>query len=344
MKFIIDKEKYIDSGLVTEKEHPEFPLLIYNYTPQCQFSRSWDEVTLMCRGLIVHKDTREIIARGFNKFFNYEEHMANGDKLPNEIPNVYAKMDGSLGIMYWWEGVPYIATRGSFTSDQALWATEYIRELGVTGGDNRYAHLFEIIYPENRIVVSYGNTKTLILLAMIEAESGRSVSIADHACWKFETAPSLKFTSYEELKALNTQNEEGFVLHYPRADMRVKIKFEDYVRLHKVMTGLSQIGIWEMLRDGIDPFKSDIPDEMYPWMREVVDKLEHDFFCIEEEASIAALAAKDKGDRKAQAEFITKTRYPGIAFQILDNKDYKTAIWRMVRPKGLSTFRKDIDA
>lgn len=56
MKFIIDKEKYIDTKLVDEKEHPFLPLLIYNYTPECQFSKSWDEVTMMCRGLIVHYD------------------------------------------------------------------------------------------------------------------------------------------------------------------------------------------------------------------------------------------------------------------------------------------------
>ena len=91
MKFHIDKEKYIDSGLVSEKEHPTFPLLIYNYTPVCQFSKAWDEVTKMCRGLIVHKETREIIARPFPKFFNYEEHIQNGDTLPDETPNVARK-------------------------------------------------------------------------------------------------------------------------------------------------------------------------------------------------------------------------------------------------------------
>lgn len=63
MKFIIDHKKYIDSGLLAEKEHPTLPLLIYNYTQDCQFSRAWDEVTLMCRGLIVNKDTREIVMR-----------------------------------------------------------------------------------------------------------------------------------------------------------------------------------------------------------------------------------------------------------------------------------------
>ena len=30
--------KYIEEGLITEKEHPTEPYVIYNYTPVCQFS------------------------------------------------------------------------------------------------------------------------------------------------------------------------------------------------------------------------------------------------------------------------------------------------------------------
>lgn len=47
----------------------------------------------------------------------------------------------------------YIATRGSFESDQALWATEWIqkrfRPVDFLAG---YTYLYEIIYPENRVV------------------------------------------------------------------------------------------------------------------------------------------------------------------------------------------------
>jgi RNA ligase len=164
MTFQIDRKKYIDSGLVNENEHPEFPLVLYNYTQECQFGKKWDDVTRMCRGLIVHKETNEIIARPFSKFFNYEEHVANGDAMPNEIPYVYEKVDGSLGILYWFNGLPFIATRGSFSSDQAIWATQKIREKDLSFVDKRYTYLFEIVYPENRIVVSYGDMKDLVFL------------------------------------------------------------------------------------------------------------------------------------------------------------------------------------
>jgi hypothetical protein len=339
MKFIIDN-KYIEQKLVDEKEHPELPLLIYNYTPVCQFSRAWDETTMQCRGLIVHKETKEIIARPFKKFFNYEEHAEKGDELPNEIPEVYAKLDGSLGILYFWEGVPYVATRGSFTSDQALWATDYLRKSNLWQRlDQDYTHLFEIIYPENRIVVNY-DFSGLVHLASIHTETGKSIPPDSD----FPLVGTVPFSSYQDLKALNVKNEEGFVLHYPSADFRVKIKFEDYVKLHKVITGLSQIGIWEMLRDGIDPTTQDIPDEMYSWLDGVVTDLKTKFQIIESSARETVEEAKKLETRKDQAIFIQNKPYSGVAFSMLDGKEYNSVIWKMIRPKGALSFRKDIDA
>lgn len=339
MKFELDR-KYIEEKLVDEKAHPELPLLLYNYTPVCQFSKAWDETTMQCRGLIVHKDTKEIIARPFQKFFNYEEHVERGDTLPNETPVAYAKLDGSLGILYFFEGEPRIATRGSFTSDQALWATNYLSESNSWQRlDQNYTHLFEIIYPENRIVINYG-FEGLIHLASIHTETGKSVPPDSD----FPLVGSIPFTSYQEIKALNTQNEEGFVLHYPQADFRVKIKFEDYVRLHKVITGLSQIGIWEMLKDGIDPYIQDIPDEMYKWLEGVVNNLRGQFEEIETMAREVANKAKKLDTRKEQALYIAEYDNTGVIFSMLDGKDYEQVIWKMIRPKGALSFRKDIDA
>lgn len=347
MKFIIDKEKYIDSGLINEQSHPTLPLLIYNYSQQCQFSKAWDDVTKMCRGLIVHKDTREIVARPFPKFFNYEEHILT-QKIPDEKPYVLEKMDGSLGILYWYEGQPYIATRGSFASDQAVWATQWLREnvpLGDFDMDKTY--LFEIIYPQNRIVVNY-DFSGLVLLDIIDTETGKRTypSIVYPQVQKIQV---YEFSSYEVLKALNTPNSEGFVLVYPETELRLKIKFADYVRLHKIMTGLSEIGIWEMLRDGKNPITPEIPDEMFNWINGIVNTLGKRFeeirFEVNDFASKVVAPMGLKGaSRREIAEEIKKAKYPGLQFSDLDGKDFTPAIWKMIRPRGSVTFKNDIDA
>lgn len=354
-KFYIDR-KYIDNGLVTERAHPTEPYLIYNYTPQCQFQKAWDETTIQCRGLIVHKDTREVIARPFKKFFNYEEHVASGLPIPDEQPLVYEKLDGSLGILYWGtDGKPYIATRGSFTSEQAIWATNWFRK-NITW--DKYFHyrpsftfLFEIIYPKNRIVVNYGSYQGLDLLAVIYTETGTDLKLPELSFDNYLLFPGnivkpITFTSFKELKKRNEKNKEGFVLHYPISGLRLKIKFEDYVRLHKAITGLSEIGIWEMMCEGKDILQivSEVPDEMHQWVKNVFATLLRSFADIECAAMQVQQNARNLPTRKEQAALILQSQYPSIVFAMLDNKDYKQIIWKMIRPKGAVTFRNDIDA
>lgn len=356
MKFILDKEKYIDTGLITEREHPTLPYVIYNYTPVCQYSKAWDDVTLQCRGLIVHKETGEIIARPFTKFFNYEEHIQEGSILPEipyeEVPEVYDKRDGSLGILYFTpEGEARIATRGSFTSKQALWATGYLTSKDVNHFfDRDFTYLFEIIHPDNRIVVDYGDRTGLDILAIIDIDTGEEVQIPNHPIWdEIGEKPEMHlFSSVDELKKRNVPNHEGFILFYRKNKLRVKIKFDEYVRLHKIITGLSEIGIWEMLRDGksINDMLENIPDEMHAWLKDIVQQLTSRFLSIELTCqSITSQAEVHSEDRKERALFImAQTKgFPGVCFSMLDGKDYKQAIWKMIRPVGSNTFRVDID-
>lgn len=146
----------IATGEVRVQTHPEFPeLAIYNYTEETQFRKRWNKVTLACRGLIINTVTREVVARPWEKFFNFGEMNNRIDSYaPVEVTD---KLDGSLGILYRQpDGKLAIATRGSFASDQAveankIWSESY-SHLDIP---NDYTFLFEILVPWNRIVVSY---------------------------------------------------------------------------------------------------------------------------------------------------------------------------------------------
>lgn len=336
---------YIEKKLVSEQKHPEDEdIRIFNYTQKCQFDKEWDDVTRQCRGLILNIKTGEVIARPFPKFFNYGEHIQKGWAIPNEIPVVYPKFDGSLGILYRFKDDWRIATRGSFVSEQAQWANEFIRRPDVRDWmsdlELDYTHLFEIIYPANRIVVSY-SFSGLVHLASVEIATGKSIAPDSF----FPLPHRTDFTSYENLSELNNENEEGFVLHFREADVRMKIKFPEYVRLHKIMTGLSEIGIWEMLRDGKDIFQiiGEVPDEMHSWIKQVVGGLLEKFVDIERIATQAEMKAIGMSSRKDQALLVTQTAYPGVTFAMLDGKDYKPIIWKQIRPHGQSVYKIDID-
>lgn len=355
---------YLDKGLISEQIHPEDSnIRIYNYTQACQYEGAWDEVTTKCRGLIINIETGEHLSNPFPKFFNYEEHIAKGLPVPKEPPFITKKYDGWLGILYWLNGTPRIATRGSFTSVGAVWATEWLQKyINEKSLDREYTYIFEIICPLTKIVVNY-DFEGLVLLAkrslITEEEMPLSSKVPRfkdeppnycHIMSDFDMRIAERFSleghlHYETLKNDQKENEEGYVLMWPSTGLRLKIKFEEYVRLHKIITGVSAIGIWEMLRDNQSPKFRDVPDEFHDWVKSTVFSLRKSYESIEEKARMEFNHASRWGDvdpgRAMWAEKIKKMTYPAIGFAMLDNKDYSHIIWKMIRPKGQSVFKKD---
>ena len=326
-------DKYIDKGLLMGQSHPDNPnVWIYNYTPQVQFERAWDDVTLNCRGLIIDWSKDKIIARPFPKFFNYGEVEV---EIPNEEPIITDKLDGSLGIYYELDGKPYIATRGSFTSDQAIWATNWWRKnMSSVSIPDGFTPLFEIIYPENRIVVKY-DWEGLAHLATLDIDTGKQ--ILDHKIDGLRTPEVFPPASLDELKKLDGDNREGFVVYYPSKELRLKIKFDQYVRLHKIMTGLTPLRVYEVVSNGEDIYAliADVPDEMYATVDKYVKQLKKQYAQIEKEAKEVVEKAKKLQDRAEQAKFILQNcKYKGVCFKMLDGKDYSQAIWKQLKPRG----------
>lgn len=327
-------QKMIDEGYIGKQVCPDRLLTIYNYTAKAQYERVWNDETLMCRGLILGENN-EVVARPFKKFFNLEE--VDGI-LPEGNFEITQKLDGSLGILYHTE-TPRIATRGSFTSEQAVHATKVL--------NTRYAHvkfdpsityLFEIIYPENRIVVNYGEKDDLILLAMIETDTGRDLPLQEIGIPLVKRYDGIK--DFRELTKENKDNEEGYVVKFQNG-FRVKMKFPEYVRLHKLVTQVNAKVIWEMLRDG-KPTKElleKVPDEFYTWVKNTIGDLMGKKLAIKTECE---MLFRDLGDRKANAMFYQTTKYPSILFCMLDGKDYDQHIWKLIKPKAEKPFKQEI--
>lgn len=135
-------EKYHSDGLVHKQKHPHHDLFIWNYSPKVQYEKLWDDITLQCRGLVTNSKG-DIVARPFKKFFNYEEYKP--EDIPNEEYVVYEKMDGSLGILFYYNEW-ILATRGSFTSPQAIKGKEILKKYPLEKLDKNNTYLFEIIY------------------------------------------------------------------------------------------------------------------------------------------------------------------------------------------------------
>ncbi len=276
----------LEQGYLTGRPHPKADLIIWNYTPKTQFEGHWTPETRMCRGLITQGDGT-IVARGFDKFFNLLEAPETSDPALVHRPcEITAKLDGSLGILYWVGNEPAIATRGSFTSEQALWATDFLRaHLQLRRHLTRelprdLTLLFEIIYPENRVVVDYAGTTALFLLGARHIEDGYDYShdfLSElGALYGFPVADLVPYSTMEALLPLvETATEiEGWVARFADG-FRVKLKTEEYRLLHKVLTRTSARVIWEYLKENrpLAGLLERVPDEFYAWVKATAKEL-----------------------------------------------------------------------
>ncbi|WP_162903023.1 T4 RnlA family RNA ligase [Taibaiella koreensis] len=321
-------QQAMEKGWIVSRKHPQDDLYIYNYTAQVQYERAWNEITLACRGLILDA-AGNVVARPFPKFFNLGEQ--SDAVLPAGGFEVFEKMDGSLGILYWSKGEPYIATRGSFTSDQAQKANallydRYREAIPLLNPERTY--LFEIIYPANRIVVDYGDQEALVLLAVIDTESGAEFPPEEIGFPVVKRYNGVKDLSL--LKQLEDPGKEGFVIRFDN-NYRLKVKFAEYQRLHWIITQISSIDIWEYLRDNrsFDELLEKVPDEFYQWVKQTRERLLLQYAGIEQQCR-AEFKVLDT--RKETALYFNTCSYPGLLFSMLNGQDYAGKIWRMLRP------------
>jgi RNA ligase len=368
---LFDEELYlrmIEEKFVRVQTNSDNTLFIANYSEKAQFAREWNDVTLNCRGLIYDFDGN-VIARGFKKFFNWDD---SSQPYPPQGPCLRApKMDGSLGILYKHKGNWSIATRGSFSSDQALWATNWLQTSAfvseaqkITPWRDDRTYLFEIIFPENRIVVDYHGDERLVLLDVIETATGKSdLAEFDELLYldKVEkvSLPGFQDTMDEDIPT----GEEGFVFYWPDSDLRVKMKSAEYVELHRMIFGLNARSVWQRMGEGesIEDIAVKLPDEFHPWVKEIgmglIKQRNRIFADVVKEFGEAIMAYKPgagqnpedrRAEKKAFAERVKFSPLKSYLFLMFDHPGgeiVKDAIWKDLRPAGgigISTVSEDV--
>jgi RNA ligase len=334
----------ITDGYVRRQDHPGAGLAILNYTEKAAYEGAWTRVTLACRGLIYSTVTGEVIARPFRKFFNYGQ--AGVVAMPLDAPvSVTDKADGSLGILYPLPSGGYaIATRGSFASDQAVHATQVWAD--------RYAHrftpepgvtyLFEIVYPANRIVLDYGDLDDLVLLAAVDNATGFDVvSVVDWPGPRITEFPYA--TLAEALAAPPRPNAEGLVVRFHHTDDRLKLKQDDYVALHRIVTGLTARTVWEHLLTGapLADLIAPLPDEFHGWVQAVADAIVAD---VDTGAADIGKAYAELVDglpagwsRKDFAAAAVPHPLRWALFLVLDGRDVRPELLKRARPAPFIT-------
>ncbi|MEU2832632.1 RNA ligase [Streptomyces lavendulae] len=379
----------IDAGHVTRKPHPELPLSIYTYTRTAQYEQIWNTVTTRCRGLVADDATGAVVALPLPKFFNVGEHEQGrpyAPALPDEPFEVYDKVDGSLAVVFHYADHWRVASKGSFISAQATWGQRRLDTRDTTALVPGVTYLAEILYPQNRIVVDYGDRRDLVLLAAFGPD-GTEVPLAEAAShWQgigsvVTVWPAMPLAELLALTESNTlpggdpatgTDAEGFVLRFA-SGVRAKAKLGEYVRLHRLLTRVTERDIWrshgvqrfaglpaKQLAQGLnctvadieeyggkplDELLQQVPDEFDAWVRSVIERLDEEAARREREidAAFAALAHL-AGDRGAFARAVREVPDPSVRpalFLRLDGRSTELVSWRAVRPETSDPYTTD---
>lgn len=338
-------QRMIDAKYINRQKHPSEDLYIYNYSHGCQYAGAWNNETKQCRGLIMDSNMN-VVARPMSKFFGFEQATQLGETFPVEDFVITSKEDGSLATLFQVGGKPYIATRGSFTSDQANKANEILQsKYSHVKFDPKLTYQFEIVYPENQIVLQYNGLTDLILITIIVTKSGTELPYTTVKKFADDNGfPIVKiFDGVADYSKLDVpDNAEGFVVFFPSTGQRLKIKGAEYCRLHRLVTQCNSKTIWELLKDGksTEELVERVDDMFYDWVKSVISDLTSQYVLTELQARKEFEAISVDGE--SQKEFALKalkTKHSGILFNMRMNKSYSDQIWKMIKPVAEKPFK-----
>jgi RNA ligase len=285
------------------------------------------------------------VSRPYQKFFNWNQDEAELERGPFEA---YDKMDGTMIVVGNYNGEPVVNTKASF----GTWHTERAEKLlmgycpppGVTA-------IFELISPDNRVVLDYQGFEGLVLLGGVWNDTGEDTEQPDEFAantgWPGEVVTRLSFDLQSMLTTIQNPeagaNREGFVVVWVKKGKpsnRIKLKFAQYLHLHAVYSNMTTKAVWESLVQGNTAILlAEAPDEFNDAILEVAGTIEADAQALIDVANNYATNAQREFDNRADAarwiQSTTTKPLTGLVWKAYDGKtvDLRVAALTLSRPE-----------
>lgn len=168
---------------------------------------------------------------------------------------------------------------------------------------------------------------------------------------------------------------EGYVIRFA-SGVRAKAKLSEYVRLHKLLTGVTERDVWRYLgvqrfagqdpkkvaqalgcavsevealnatgRGPLDALLEQVPDEFDTWVRGVMADLNEQAQRVDEQVDAAygliAHLGGDRGEFARAAQLVKDRSVRAAMFLRLDGRSTDLAVWRSIKPGPSDPFKDD---
>jgi hypothetical protein len=266
-----------------------------------------------CRGIILEKDSWQVVAYAFRKFGNFGE--AYVDEIDWESAVVETKEDGSLIKVYFYDGEWRVGTNGTIFAENAeLNAGPYknFRQLFDAAAEkcgldfsrlNRYyTYVFELCSSFNQIVCPQSEMR----LIHIGTRNNRTFQEVETDIG-IPHPQRYALSSLEDCIAMAKTfdfTKEGFVVKDKNYN-RIKVKSEDYVRVHRLANNgsMTKERAIELIRaNELDEFFT-----YFPQYREYIERIKVEISTLSRIADDVISAARlIKEHSSSRAEFAAR--------------------------------------
>lgn len=250
--------------------------------PYGQEESFWDmhnEFYRECRSLVVDMNKEEIVLSPYKKFLNmneleadrYENIVKKIDKA--KVFEVSEKLDGSMISARFYDGRIVMSTSGSLDRNKSFQLNGAYNMLGenditLIANNSEYTFIFEYISQEDAKVVKYHKEQEgLYLIGVRSVESGNIVKYTDvekiAEVYGIKSTITHKIdmnTILDDVRDVKSDKQEGYVLNID--GYMVKIKFDDYVKLHKIISKASSVNtlLKAIVNNTLDDVVAQVPD------------------------------------------------------------------------------------
>lgn len=340
----------VEEGYIYKKFSEDGRLYLLNYSPKCTFEKKWNKYTINARGHVFEVGTNKPIAIAFPKFFNLTELAVSRQRnlLKRTEYRIITKEDGSLGIVYNYDGIWRINTRGSFGSDQAKEGLKILNEkYDLSEIDPDITILTEIIYPENRIIINYADRRELILLSAYNRTTGKELhyrkirEIGEKTgMWFVRFLPKVVTLKHiiEYLDDYDKVDKEGFVIRFKKDGLRIKIKSKEYLRVARIIANMTPLSLWKSMEMGKVKIGvlENLPEEFREELDEMVVEIEKEYADLKSEIEAEYNEIMKSNPTNKEIGLRTDLTYKSGIFMIRNNKPAKLdfMIMKRIRPKG----------
>lgn len=202
----------------------------FNFTNKAFWKDHWDNETVKARGLFIDTKSNKIVARGYEKFFTFEEHERMGLDYHIQYPiAISRKENGYLGLFSVLEnGEPFFASK---STNQGWFAEEFERILRAKLGaefdifcditaKNDVTFVFEVISMEDKHIIGYSEDNVILLDGIKNTIEPHYLDydalgmIADYFYLDVRSEPVILHNDFELLQQMRIEDKhktEGFV-------------------------------------------------------------------------------------------------------------------------------------